>query len=180
MNKNNLIFVDCEATGPAIGKGELSEFGAVAYPSMETFYGNLKELIELDKEILILSKNKSNSKIFKGLQNISEKRRLIKLKVFVDFDKWLKKICNGYQPVFISDNPAFDWQWINYHFCHFLGYNPFGWSARRIGDYYAGLTGNFRNATKWKKLRITKHTHNPVDDAMGNAEAFKRIQNGER
>ena len=160
MNKNNLIFVDCEASGPCIGKGNLTEFGAVAYPSMETFYG------EIGRDSRFPDSN--------GKFHLTDKE------VFVDFDKWLKKICNGYQPVFISDNPAFDWQWINYHFCHFLGYNPFGWSARRIGDYYAGLTGNFRNATKWKKLRITKHTHNPVDDAMGNAEAFKRIQNGER
>jgi len=28
----------------------------------------------------------------------------------------------------------------------------------------------------WKrKYRVTKHTHNPVDDARGNAEALKTI-----
>ncbi|MBA7661834.1 hypothetical protein ES703_69854 [subsurface metagenome] len=150
MNKNNLVFVDCEATGPAIGEGELSEFGAVAYPSMETFHGKM-----------------------------SGHSQSINKEVFEEFDKWLKKVCDK-QPIFVSDNPAFDFQWINYHFHHLLGYNPFGWSARRIGDYYAGLMGNFRETQRWKRLRITKHTHNPVDDAMGNAEAFKRIQNGER
>lgn len=148
--KNNLIFVDCEASGPCLGKGDLIEFGAVAYPSMKTFYGDLR--------------------------NLKSQR----IKIFEDFDKWLKEICKGYQPIFVSDNPAFDFPWINYYFHHFLGKNPFGWSARRIGDYYAGLTNNWRNASRWKKLRITKHTHNPLDDAMGNAEAFKRIQNGER
>lgn len=150
--RKNLIFVDCEADGPCIGKGDLTEFGAVHYPSMETFYGDMR-----------------------GLFLIEEKTNL-----FSKFDTWLKKVCDSLQPIFVSDNPAFDWQWINYYFHHLLGYNPFGWSARRIGDYYAGLTGNFRNATKWKKLRITKHTHNPVDDALGNAEAFKRMQGGER
>ena len=159
MDKNNLIFVDCETSGPCIGKGDLTEFGAVAYPSMETFYGVLGYLSYPD----------SNGKI-----------PLTDKEVFLKFDLWLKEQCGGYQPIFVSDNPAFDFPWINYHFYHLLGYNPFGWSARRIGDYYAGLCGNFRQKQHWKKLRITKHTHNPVDDAMGNAEAFKRIQNGER
>lgn len=148
---NDLIFVDCEASGPCIGKGELTEFGAVHYPSMDTFYGDLRKEDELDA-----------------------------CGIFIDFDTWLKDHCKEFHPLFVSDNPAFDFQWISYNFWEYLNRNPFGWSARRIGDYYAGLTGNFRNASKWKKLRITKHTHNPVDDAMGNAEAFKRIQNGER
>jgi len=160
MDKNNLIFVNCEASGPCIGKGDLTEFGAVAYPSMKTFYGE----VGCDTRF-----PDSNGKF-----------KLTDKEVFVNFDIWLKENCKGFQPIFVSDNPAFDWQWINYNFHHLLGKNPFGWSARRIGDYYAGLIGDFRKTQRWKKLRITKHTHNPVDDAMGNAEAFKRIQNGER
>ena len=94
------------------------------------------------------------------------------------FAEWLKYF-KGY-PIFVSDNPAYDWQWINYHFWHTIGKNPFGHSARRIGDFYAGLTGDFGAASKWKGLRITKHDHNPVNDAMGNVEAFKRMLSGER
>jgi hypothetical protein len=170
MNKlNKLIFVDYEANGACIGKGDLTEFGAVSYPEMKTFYGNIEDsYIEIDGWLKVLKDyNKDESSMYK-------------YKIFLKFADWLKEICEGNNPIFISDNPAFDWQWINYYFNHLLEYNPFGWSARRIGDYYAGLTGNFRNATKWKKLRITKHTHNPVDDAMGNAEAFRRMEAGER
>jgi hypothetical protein len=94
------------------------------------------------------------------------------------FAAWLRKAAPN--PIFVSDNPAYDWQWINDAFHKHLGYNPFGHSARRIGDYYAGLTGNFRNASKWKRLRRTKHDHNPVNDAMGNVEAFERMERGER
>jgi len=108
--------------------------------------------------------------------DMREKTKQEKHKIFLDFDAWLKERCKGIQPIFISDNPAFDWQWINYYFHHLLDKNPFGWSARRIGDFYAGLTRNFRNASNWKKFRITKHTHHPVDDAIGNAEAFKKIE----
>jgi len=31
-------------------------------------------------------------------------------------------------------------------------------------------------ATEWKKFRVTEHTHNPVDDARGNAEALKKFK----
>lgn len=95
--------------------------------------------------------------------------------VFQDFADWLVKMV-GAQPVFVSDNPAFDWQWCNWGFHHYLGRNPFGWSARRISDYFAGLTGNFWDSQRWKRWRITKHDHNPYHDALGNVQAFKRIE----
>ena len=58
----------------------------------------------------------------------------------------------------------------------FLGRNPFGFSGRRIGDLYAGLVKDASKATEWKKYRVTAHTHNPVDDAKGNAEALKKFK----
>jgi len=87
------------------------------------------------------------------------------------FGDFLKAASTG-RPVFVSDNPAFDWQWVNYYFHRYAGENPFGYSARRIGDLYAGLTGDFAAANEWKLLRRTEHTHDPVDDAVGNAEAL--------
>lgn len=75
--------------------------------------------------------------------------------------------------MFISDNPAFDWQWINWYFHTYLGKNPFGFSARRIGDLYCGMKMDAGLNIEWKKLfRKTKHDHNPVNDAKGNAEAL--------
>lgn len=99
---------------------------------------------------------------------------------FAAFEKWLDSVCEGSRPVFVSDNPAYDWQWINDGFWRHLGYNPFGHSARRISDFYAGITGKWSNTQRWKRLRVTPHDHNPVHDAMGNVEAFDRIVSGER
>jgi hypothetical protein len=82
--------------------------------------------------------------------------------------------------VFVSDNPAYDFQWINFYFWRYFGENPFGHSGRRIADFYAGLVGDFRNTQRWKRLRRTKHDHHPVHDALGNAEALIRIFEGER
>jgi len=74
-----------------------------------------------------------------------------------------------------SDNPAFDWQFWNYY-CHkYYGYNPAGFSARRIGDLDAGRRKDPFNTNAWKKRRVTDHTHDPVDDARGNAEALRWI-----
>ena len=102
---------------------------------------------------------------------------------FEAFDVWLSSVSNSVsngRPIFVSDNPAYDWQWINFYFWKHLGRNPMGFSARRIGDFYAGLIGDFRNSQGWKRLRVTPHDHNPVHDALGNAEAFARLLQGER
>jgi len=77
--------------------------------------------------------------------------------------------------VFVSDNNGFDWQFVNYYCHRYLGENPFGFSSRRIGDFYAGLKKDWRAASKWKHLKITKHTHDALDDAKGNAEAMLAI-----
>lgn len=156
---DNLFFIDCEADGRCPNLGKLTEFGAVAYPSKATFHGVLHERKLPDEE---------RSKI------IDERE------VFEKFEKWILKITKGARPVFISDNPAFDWQWVNDSFWRTLGRNPFGHSARRIGDFYAGLVGDFTDTSSWKKLRVTPHDHNPVHDAMGNVEAFERMLKGER
>ena len=157
-----LIFVDCEANGPCIGKGFLTEFGAVEFKSMETFHG-----------ILFGSRPSVNPLLSGELGNKKDE-----IKVFTDFAEWLGKF-DG-RPCFVSDNPAFDWQWINYGLHHAIGHNPFGWSARRISDFYAGLVGDWNSTQKWKQLRITEHDHNPVHDALGNVEAFRRLLAGER
>ncbi len=91
---------------------------------------------------------------------------------FARFAHWLK---DRMPLVFVSDNVAYDWQYINYYFHMFLGGNPFGHSGRRISDFYAGLRGDWRKTQDWKRWRKTKHDHHPVNDAMGNVEAFEKI-----
>lgn len=91
----------------------------------------------------------------------------------IRFKKWLQENSKGH-PVFISDNLAYDWQWINWYFHTYLEETPLGFSGRRIGDIYCGLVSDSR--AKWKHLRKTYHDHNPVNDAKGNAEALLRMQ----
>ncbi len=90
------------------------------------------------------------------------------------FANWLRENSKG-KPLFFSDNNGFDWQFINWYFHHFTGSNPFGFSSTNLGSLYKGMVKDmFQN---FKHLRKTKHTHNPVDDALGNAEALLHLKN---
>lgn len=161
----SLIFVDCEAYGNAPGIGVLTEFGAVEYKSRQTFHGIIYKTIPDPKNPAVPLPT-TNAPINDPTE------------VFNNFAIWLKNF-DG-RPIFVSDNPAYDFQWINHGFWMYLGNNPFGHSARRISDFYAGLRGDFYKTQQWKRLRVTPHDHNPVNDAMGNVEAFERLLNGER
>lgn len=169
-----LIFVDCEAVGRCPRRGELTEFGAVDYDTYKrnvntdnkkwnTFHGVLAEAMPDPA-------NHAISRIVGARFDPKE--------VFTKFADWLKQFKG--RAIMVSDNPAYDFQWINDGFEVYLGHSPFGHSARRISDYYAGLLGDFSKTQEWKRLRITLHDHNPVHDAMGNVEAFYRLEQGER
>ncbi len=163
------IVVDVEADGEIPSKYSMVCFGAVIVePSLEkTFYGKTAPMSKIwVPEALAVSGFTRKQHI--AFDNPGDVMR--------DFAKWIKDNSIG-KPVFISDNPAFDWQWINYYF-HFHNIkNPFGFSARRIGDLYCGMKMNAGLNAEWKKLyRKTVHDHNPVNDAKGNAEALLKMQ----
>lgn len=90
-----------------------------------------------------------------------------------DFAKWRSDLKTD-RLMFIADNNGFDWQFVNWYFHHFLGKNPFGFSSTNLGSLYKGLVNDtFKN---FKHLRKTRHTHHPVDDAKGNAEALLHMK----
>jgi DNA polymerase III epsilon subunit-like protein len=99
-----------------------------------------------------------------------------------DLADWLAENTNG-RPVMVSDNPLFDGQFINYYFHYWFGENPFGHSAKRIGDMWLGIKSfsNHRNdyiyIKDWHELIDTPHDHNALNDAIGNAEAILEMQN---
>jgi DNA polymerase III epsilon subunit-like protein len=164
----SLIVVDVEADGEIPHKYSMVCFGAVVVePSLsKTFYGQTRPISEEWKpEALAVSG-------FTREEHLAFDEPGEVMKRFYD---WVVETTKG-KPVFISDNLAFDWQWINYYFHFFLGKNPFGFSGRRIGDLYAGLERDFFAASRWKEFRKTSHTHHPVDDALGNAEALLKIR----
>lgn len=159
------IVVDVEADGSIPPKFSMVCFGAVIVePSLtKTFYGKISPISHLwNPDALKVS----------GFSRDEHRKFDDPSVVMRKFDEWVNENSVG-RPTFISDNLAFDWQWINWYFHNFLEKNPFGFSGRRIGDLYCGMKADASLNQEWKKLyRKTRHTHNPVDDAKGNAEAL--------
>ncbi len=161
------VVIDCESDGPCPPLFSLVCFGAVIVePSLsKTFFGKTAPITEnFNPEALSVS----------GYSREQHESFDDPVAVFRAFDDWIKENSKG-RPIFICDNPCYDWQWINYYFHRYIGNNPFGWSGRRIGDLYCGMVNN--SHAQWKHLRHPyEHNHNPVSDALGNAQALLKMQ----
>lgn len=159
-SKRSLVFVDCEARGVSPVHGVMTEFGAVHFDTLRTFHGRIYDSVP----------DPSNPAIPLVGERIATEEE-----VAVALIQWLGECLGDVRPVLVSDNPAYDFMWIAALFDSAEMLNPFGHSGRRISDFWAGVNRDWTNTQGWKRFRKTKHDHNPVNDAMGNVEAFKEI-----
>jgi hypothetical protein len=154
--------VDVEADGPIPGDYSMICFGAVVVKEGldEVFYGKLKPISEqwIPGALAVSGFTREQTLGFDDPAAVMQ-----------NFARWVKEMTAG-RAFFVSDNNGFDWQFINWYFCHFTGANPFGHSSTNLGSLYKGLVKDTRQ--NFKHLRKTAHTHDPVDDARGNAEAL--------
>ena len=159
--------VDVETDGPIPGDYSMLSFGAVVVePSLKkTFYGQLHPISD-----------KWEPEACK-VNGISREEALTFPEpegVLREFVAWLEKNNVGDRKMFISDNNGFDYMFMTWYLYHFLGSSPFGHSSTNLGSLYKGLVKNMR--VNFKHLRKTKHTHMPVDDVIGNAEALLHMK----
>jgi hypothetical protein len=165
------ISVDVEADGPCPGLYNMVSFGAVLVDGdlSTTFYSGIIKPTFDDyiPEALAVS----------GVTRAEQMEGVEPLEAMTKFAEWTKENCKT-RPIFYSDNNGFDWQFINWYFHKFYGSNPYGFSSQNIGSLYKGIVRNRRK--NFKHLRKTKHTHHPVDDAKGNAEAILHMINNMR
>jgi len=156
------IMVDIEADGPIPGDFSMVSFGAVIVePGLhKMFYGKLRPISErwVPEALKVSGFSREDALAFEDPKLVMER-----------FDRWIQEHSDG-RPIFVADNNGFDWQFINWYFHHFPGQNPFGFSSMNLGSPHKGLVKDVRKS--FKHLRKTPHTHNPVDDAKGNAEAL--------
>lgn len=159
------VCVDVEADGPIPGDYSMICFGAVVVrPGLkETFYGQMCPISArwLPDALKVSGFTRDETLAFPQPEA-----------VMGEFAEWLSGVSSG-RVFFMSDNNGFDWSFINWYFHHFLGANPFGFSSQNLGSLYKGLVRDtFKN---FKHLRKTRHSHHPVDDARGNAEALLEL-----
>ena len=161
------VMVDVETDGPIPADYSMICLGAVVVDANldKRFYGQLKPISEqwIPDALKISGFSRNQTQQFDDPKDVMEK-----------FSTWIKASCTG-MPLFISDNNGFDWQFANYYFHHFLGSNPFGFSSTNLGSLYKGLVKD--TSKNFKHLRNTAHTHDPLDDAVGNAEALLQMIN---
>ncbi|MFN3198330.1 MAG: exonuclease domain-containing protein [Bradymonadia bacterium] len=160
------VMVDIESDGPIPGDYSMVCFGAVIVePGLSrTFYGQLQPISDrwIPEALAVSGFTREQTLAFPE-----------PAAVMAQFAEWLEAECRG-RKLFISDNNGFDWGFVNWYFHHFLGHNPFGFSSQNLGSLYKGLVGD--TFKTFKHLRKTKHTHHPVDDARGNAEALLHMK----
>lgn len=166
--------VDVEADGPIPHKYSMLEFGAVLVEAndLQTFHSGKIHCNGLEyDQAAIESIGLTVGDYFQQYRNNGAGAD--PKEVMLKFEQWVQAANLHGRPIFVSDNNGFDFAWINWYFHWYLGRNIFGWSSRRIGDLYCGMEK--RMNARWKHLRDTKHTHNPVDDAKDNAEALLKM-----
>jgi len=170
------IMFDVEATGPVPGLYSMFWFGAVVVkPGLEdTFEGKVRPLQDAGFEG---GPTENIGLRLAGVNATEISDWPLPLDTMSKFLEWLdsmKRKHNDDRLMLISDNNGYDAMWIAWYFHRFLGANPFGHSSTNLGSLYKGLINDtFKN---FKHLRRTQHTHNPVDDAMGNAEALLQMR----
>ncbi len=161
------IMVDIESDGPIPGDYSMISFGAIIVDQElnKSFYGKLKPISEkwIPEALAVSGHTRDEVFTFQDPKLVME-----------NFSNWINEHSKG-RPIFISDNNGFDWMFICWYFHHFTGSNPFGFSSQNLGSLYKGLVKDtFKN---FKHLRVSKHTHHPVEDARGNAEALLSMKN---
>lgn len=161
---------DTEASGPIPGYYDMISVGLVVIePSLNrTFYGEFAPLHDNYVQAAYDSIGWTRERHL-ACPPAEETTHLL-------FD-FLKGLDGGKRVALVSDNPAFDFMMMSWYLHYFIGECPLGWSGRRIADFAAGLKRNWFATQDWKRLRKTKHTHNALDDAMGNAEAVLALCN---
>jgi len=160
------VMVDVESDGPIPGDYSMVCFGAVLVREGldKVFYGRLRPVSDrwVPEALAVSGFTREETLTFEDPKQVME-----------SFARWLQLHTKG-RVFFISDNSGFDWSFISWYFWHFTGANPFGHTSTNLGSLYKGMVKDtFQN---FKHLRKTEPTHNPLDDALGNAEALLEMK----
>jgi len=157
--------VDIEADGPIPGDHSMIEIGAVKLTSdlNITFHAKIMPIsVNWDPGALAVTGYTREQ-----TENFPETAA----NAMAKFMQFIDNTNSGGKPLFFSDNNGYDYMFTHWYFMHFLEEDPFGWTSRNLQDIFRGMKKDFRNR-EFKKLRKTKHDHNPVHDAQGNAEVL--------
>lgn len=168
------ISVDVEASGPVPATYSMLSLGAVDVDDPEqTFYAEFKPVN--DKFAPDAMKI-----VGRSLEDFAKKGTDPK-EAMIAFRDWLARTAKERKPVFVGFNATFDWAFVNFYFQLYVDENPFGFGGIDIKSYYMGLTGCTWEDTRSSRIGAqfkgnARHTHNALDDAIEQAEMFRRMR----
>jgi len=171
------ISVDVETAGPNPGQYSLLAIGACRLEEpQQTFY------VELQPVNWNLT---PESYAVHGLSlEVLAEKGLPPAEAMASFEAWLEEVVlPGAKAVCVAFNAPFDWMFLCDYFHRFLGRNPFGHTALDMKAYYMGLTGSTWVETSMtyiaqRYLGNRPLTHNALQDAIDQAEIFRKILAG--
>lgn len=168
------ISIDIEAAGPVPSTFSMLSLGAVVVDDPnKTFYVELKPVN--DKFLPDAMKV-----VGRSLQDFAKNGRDPEEAMTALCD-WVGNVANSAKPVFVGFNATFDWAFVNFYFHQCLGESPFGFGGIDIKSYYMGMTGCTWEDTQSSRIQSdlkgkSRHTHNALDDAVEQAEMFRRMR----
>ena len=102
------VIVDVESDGPIPTEFSMVCFGAVIFDDLldKTFYGRTRPIADrfVPEALAVSGFSREQHMAFDDPKAVME-----------NFARWLGEQTKG-RPIFVSDNLAFDWQFINYYF----------------------------------------------------------------
>lgn len=172
--KEIYISVDIEASGPVPATYSMLSLGAAPVDDpKQTFYVELKPTSDriVPEAMKVVGRT---------MADFAERGREPK-EAMLAFRDWLVLIAKAGKPVFVGFNASFDWAFVNFYFHYYLGENPFGFGGIDIKSYYMGMSGCTWDDTRSSRIASdlkgpTPHTHNALDDAVEQAEMFRRMR----
>lgn len=172
--KELYISVDVEAAGPVPPTYSMLSVGAVVIDSPEsTFYVEIQPI----NSQFVAAAMEVVGRTLDEFQKSGKPPR----DAMTAFRDWIAAAARNAKPVFVGFNGTFDWAFVNFYFQEYLGENPFGIGGIDIKSFYMGLSGCGWKDTKSSKIPSrfkgkSRHTHNALDDAIEQAEMFRRMR----
>lgn len=163
------ISVDVESDGPIPGVYSMVCFGAVVVEEGldRTFYGQCApdSCLHIPEALKVSGFSRQEHMKFPSAVDTMK-----------EFRAWLENI--GPDVRFVSDNNGYDFMWIAYYLWRFAGGNPFKHTSTNMNSLFKGWKKSTKANYKRfrRKVATTRHTHHPVDDAKGNAEALLEMK----
>lgn len=166
------IIVDIETDGPIPADYSMLSLGACTLDEPEeTWYNEIKPL----QYARFVPETVEFLKAHGLDREVVKKNGMYPFPAMESFDAWLTKIAQGDRLRFVADNAAFDSMFVFWYLHRHVDRNQFGHSALSLTSLYAGFAKDMRRSSDYKKWRGTKHSHNALEDAQGNAQAMREL-----